>query len=76
MREGQVCVLMNTPNSSLLLCCLFCLFFFFSNGKAVIEKDKLNKPVELQWTAFRQVTKKIGNNLVFAFYAVYRSLVG
>ena len=36
----------------------------------------INKPVELQWTAFREVTQDIGNSLVFAFNAVYRILVG
>ena len=46
------------------------------NRKSKKTHEKRNKPVELQWTAFREVTQDIGNNLVFAFNAVYRILVG
>ena len=45
-------------------------------GIVSLFKSHFNKPVELHWTAFREVTQEIGNNLVFAFNAIYRSLVG
>ena len=41
-----------------------------------VIKTKRNIPVELRCTALRDVTHEIRNNLVFAFHAVYRSLVG
>ena len=47
-----------------------------AKSNLLLVNKKENKPVELQWTAFREVTQDIGNNLVFAFNAVYRILVG
>ena len=48
--------------------------YHHKDRKRSIQYD--NKPIELQWTAFREVIQEIGNNLVFAINAVYRSLVG